>query len=102
MKTYLLLIFLLSFSNIVQENSLLPKVQPCERTPINHTFHEALTIGLDHVYNHRYSKALVLFDSLQQVFTNHPAPNFYIAAAYQNWMLSFRFNKFQKDLYENV
>ncbi|MFC1650757.1 hypothetical protein ACFL2X_04240 [Candidatus Latescibacterota bacterium] len=73
-----------------------------ERAPIDSTFHEALTIGVNHVSNDRYMMALALFDSLQQVFPHHPAPNFFIAATYQSWMLTYRFNKFQNDFYENI
>ncbi len=77
-------------------------VQPDERAPIDSTFHNVLTIGLNHCSNSRYMEALAIFDSLQQVFPQHPAPNFYKAATYQDWMLTYRFNKFQNDLYENV
>ncbi|KPJ65757.1 MAG: hypothetical protein AMJ43_10060 [Coxiella sp. DG_40] len=102
MNTKFLFVFFLSFYIMLQANNKLPMAQSDERAPIDTTFHEVLTKGLNHVYNDRYSEALVIFDSLQQIFPNHPAPNFYIAATYQNWMLSFRFNKFQNDLYENA
>ena len=77
-------------------------VQSNERAPIDSTFQKALTIGVNHISNNRYIEALALFDSLQQVFPHHPAPNFYIAATYQSWMLTYRINKFQNDFYENT
>ncbi|MFC1650556.1 hypothetical protein ACFL2X_03200 [Candidatus Latescibacterota bacterium] len=76
--------------------------QPVEKAPIDSTFHKALTIGVDHVSNDRYEEALAIFVSLQKDFPHHPAPNFFIAATYQSWMLSYRFNKFQNDFYENI
>jgi len=79
-----------------------PANQPDEKAPIDSTFHEALTTGLNHTSNNRYLEALALFDSLQQVFPHHPAPYFYKAATYQSWMLTYRLTKFQNDLYENV
>ena len=102
MKIKVLFVACFSYFTMLQVNNKLPIVQPDEKAPINHIFHKALTTGLDHVYNGRYNRALVIFDSLQQLYPNHPAPNFYKAAAYQNWMLSFRFNKFQNELYENA
>jgi len=94
--------FFISFYIMLLVNNKLSMVKPDERAPIDSTFHEVLTKGLNHVYNDRYSEALVVFDSLQEIFPNHPAPNLYKAATYQYWMLSFRFNKFQNDLYENA
>ena len=76
--------------------------QPDQKTPVDPIFHEALSIGLDHVSNNRFSEALAIFDSLQEVYPHHPAPNFYIAATYQSWMLTYRRNNFQNDFYENT
>jgi tetratricopeptide (TPR) repeat protein len=73
-----------------------------ERAPVDTTFHEALVTGLNHVTNNRFIEALAIFDSLQQAFPDHPAPNFHIAATYQSWMLTYRFNKFYDELFENA
>jgi tetratricopeptide (TPR) repeat protein len=78
------------------------KVPIENRAPIDSLFHNDLVMGLDFVANGYFSEALALFDSLEKVFPNQPGPNFYKAATYQNWMLSFRFNKFQDKLYENA
>jgi hypothetical protein len=102
MKIRSLFAFFIFFCTMLQVNSQLPMVQPDEKTPIIPIFHDALTRGLIHVHNSRYSEALAIFDSLQQTFPNRPAPYFYKAATYQDWMLTFRFNKFQNDLYENA
>ncbi len=75
--------------------------QTDEKAPIDSTFHKELTIGLDHVSNSRFREALAIFDSMEKVFPHHPAPNFYKAATYQSWMLTYRINKFQNELYEN-
>lgn len=100
MKLSFVFILFLNFIFLVHDK--LPTVQPDERAPIDDTFHKELTIGLNHVSNNRFIKALAIFDSLQQVFPDHPAHNFHKAATYQSWMLTFRFNKFQDDLYENA
>lgn len=70
--------------------------------PIDSTFHKELSQGLKLVDNARYSEAILVFDSLEQVFPDHPAPNFFKAATYQNWMLTFRINTFQNVFYENT
>ncbi len=54
------------------------------------------------VYEDRFAESIALFDSLQIHHPEHPAPYFYKAAAYQTWMTSFRFNKYQKEHEENV
>ncbi len=90
----------ISFDSI--DNSQHLNAQPDERAPIDSVFHVELTKGVDYVTNNRFKEALILFDSLEQHFPNHPAPNFYIAATYQSWMLTYRFNNFQNELYENA
>ncbi|GAJ20498.1 unnamed protein product, partial [marine sediment metagenome] len=45
-----------------------PVAKADERAPIDSTFQETLTIGINHVSNNRYREALALFDSLQNVF----------------------------------
>jgi hypothetical protein len=76
--------------------------QPGDRAPIDSTFHDALTVGSELVLGNQYVKAIAFFDSLEQLYPDHPAPNFYKAATYQKWMLTYRFSKFQDDLYENA
>ncbi|OQY27553.1 MAG: hypothetical protein B6244_10250 [Candidatus Cloacimonetes bacterium 4572_55] len=80
----------------------IPDVEPGERAPIDSTFHESLSLGLEYVFSEQYERAVALFDSLQKVFPDHPAPYFYMAATYQSWMSSYRFSKFQPELEENV
>lgn len=83
-------------------HSELPTTPPDGRAPIDSIFHDALVIGSELVLNNHYLEALAFFDSLEQNFPNHPAPNFYKAATYQKWMLTYRFSKFQDDLHENA
>ena len=70
--------------------------------PIDSLFHQPVSQGLHYIYSDRYEAAVALFDSLQLLHPNHPAPYFYKAVAYQNWMLNFRINKFQNVMEENV
>ncbi|MCB0258460.1 MAG: hypothetical protein KDH97_09025 [Calditrichaeota bacterium] len=80
----------------------LPKVPPGVLAPVDTLFDLPLTRGLGLVYQDRYEEAAALFDSLQQVYPDHPAPFFYKAAVYQAWMSSYRFSDFQEALEENV
>ncbi len=96
------LFFIATIFSTAQAKPNLPEVKPGEMAPVDSIFDEPLSKGLVYVFSDRYEEAVALFDSLQQVFPDHPAPYFYQAAAYQCWMSSYRFNKFQKELEENV
>jgi tetratricopeptide (TPR) repeat protein len=99
-KTFLVLALLFNVEFLFSpENSI---AFAAERAPADPTFHEALVTGLHHVANNRFHQALAVFDSLERAFPQHPAPNFHKAATYQSWMLTYRFNKFQNELYENA
>lgn len=80
----------------------LPEVPPTARAPVDTLFHGPLDRGIKLVYQDRFPEAILLFDSLQEVFPHHPAPYFYRAATYQSWMSSYRFNKFQAQLEADV
>ena len=80
----------------------LPEVEPGERAPIDSTFDEPLSRALDYVYSTHFDKAITLLDKLKKAYPDHPAPYFYIAATYQMWMSSYRFNEFQEELEENI
>ncbi len=95
-------VFILFFRLIFPIHNELYSGQSDQRAPIDSTFHNELTIGLNQVSNNRFIEALALFDSLQQVFPHHPAPYFYKAATYQSWMLTYRFNKFHDEFQENA
>lgn len=80
----------------------IPDAEPGERAPGDEKFDEPLLQGIEYVFSDRYEEALALFDSLTTLYPSHPAPYFYKAATYQSWMSSYRFNKFQPELEENV
>ncbi len=101
-KAILLFLLIIIFSFAATAKDTLPNVPPTIRAPIDSLFHEPLSRGLNLVYRDRFEESIVLFDSLQQAFPDHPAPYFYRAAAYQTWMSSYRFNKFQKELEADV
>lgn len=61
-------------------------------------FHDALTAGQALVIHDRYEAAVAHFDSLRRRHPGHPAPHFYLAAVYQNWMATFRFNTYRDTL----
>jgi tetratricopeptide (TPR) repeat protein len=98
------LFLILSFWAFSFAKDELPKVAPDARAPVD-TYFECpfeLERGIQLVYQDRFQEAITLFNSLQQAFPNHPAPYFYRAATYQSWMSSYRFNRFQSQLEENV
>ena len=97
---YILSFVLLSFD--VSPKDMLPEVPDSIRAPVDSFFHEPLLRGITMVYRDEYEESIALFDSLQQAFPDHPAAYFYRAAAYQTWMSSYRFNKFQKELESDV
>lgn len=96
------LTFLFFLTTIAVAEDALPVVPTNELAPTDSLFHKPLSQGIRLVYADNYEQALAIFDSLQAVFPDHPAPYFYKAATYQTWMSSFRFNAYQKELEENV
>jgi tetratricopeptide (TPR) repeat protein len=98
------LFLILSFWVFSFANDELPKVPPDARAPVDTYFDCPLKLerGIQLVYEDRFQEATTLFNRLQQAFPNHPAPYFYRAAAYWSWMSSYRFNKFQSQLEEDV
>lgn len=102
MRVKTLLVFVLLLKVEFLFNNQVSILLAADRAPVDVTFHKALTRGLNYVANNCFIEALVFFDSLQQAFPDHPAPYFYKAATYQGWMMTYRFNKFQNELYENA
>ncbi len=99
---WLALFFIISGPYSVQARTDIPKAAEGVRAPADKRFDEPLARGLDYVFSDQYELASALFDSLQKTNPDHPAPFFYKAATLQSWMSSYRFNKFQKELEENV
>ena len=65
-------------------------------------FFDAVSPGMNLVLHDRYKEGLLVFEEIQKTYPDHPAPHFFKAAAYQSYMSSFRLNRFQKELEENV
>lgn len=80
----------------------LPAVPAEVIAPPDPLFDRVVARGIELTFNDHYEESLALFDSLVQAYPNHPAPYFFRSATYQNWMSSYRFNKFQKEVEENV
>lgn len=98
----LLLLLVSAFSNGALAKDQLPKLPEGTRATKDSIFHAPLARGIQMVYEDRFIESIALFDSLKLQHPEHPAPYFYKAAAYQTWMTSFRFNKYQQELEENV
>ena len=65
-------------------------------------FDEPASRGINLVFNGHFRESMQIFNELLPRYPNHPAPNFFKAAAYQVWMNNYRLNIFQKDLEQNI
>ena len=65
-------------------------------------FNDSVLRGIELAFNDQIGESLVIFERLELTYPDHPAPHFFKAAAYQSYMSSFRINRFQKELEENV
>ena len=65
-------------------------------------FHGPVSRGIRLVFNGRFKESMVIFDRLLLKYPDHPAPNFFKAAAYQIWMSNYRVNRFQRELEDNI
>lgn len=79
-----------------------PDVAPGAVASNNPIFHDPLSRGIELIFNDQYEEGLAIFDRLQRTYPDHPAPYFFRAATYQNWMSSIRVKRFEKELEENV
>ncbi|MBW2064847.1 MAG: hypothetical protein JRJ03_07895 [Deltaproteobacteria bacterium] len=68
-------------------------------TPV---FHAYLSRGIDLIFNERYEESLSIFDRVQKMYPGHPAPYFFKAASYQDWMSNYRNKRFMKELEQNI
>jgi tetratricopeptide (TPR) repeat protein len=85
-----------------QIHETVPQVPPDDISPADSVFDSPLMKILQLSYIDEFEAALVILDSLIIQHPHHPAPYFFKAAIYQNWMSVYRFNKFQAELEENV
>ncbi|HFE62816.1 MAG TPA: hypothetical protein ENK14_00175 [Caldithrix sp.] len=99
--TFLLMVVFIN-SSPAGVGDKLPVVTAEAIAPPDPLFDRVVARGIELTFNDRYEESLALFDSLVQAYPNHPAPYFFRSATYQNWMSSYRFNKFQKEVEENV
>ncbi len=98
----LLILATLQFSYSKELSDIVPDVPPDAISSKDPLFHEEVLRGIQLTFNDNYKDALVIFDSLITEHPDRPAPYFFKAAAYQNWMSSFRISTFQKEVEENV
>jgi tetratricopeptide (TPR) repeat protein len=96
---FFLIIIKLSIADMSDQ---VPVVDTGAKSPPDPLFDDAVSRGIALTFNDQFQEASVLFDSLKQEYPDHPAPYFFKAATYQNWMSSYRFNNFQKELEENI
>ena len=79
-----------------------PNVKPDSLSLPDPIFHDIVSRGINMVFDEQYAKSLSIFRELEEMYPNHPGPNFFKAATYQSWMSNFRINDFQQELEENV
>jgi len=79
-----------------------PRGESKSVSSVSPLFHHSISRGIDLVFSERYQESLRIFERLERKYPDHPAPYFFKAAAYQNWMSSFRTKQFQNELERNV
>jgi tetratricopeptide (TPR) repeat protein len=79
-----------------------PEVAADAITPPDPIFDEPASRGINLVFNGHFRESMEIFNGLLTKYPNHPAPNFFKAAAYQVWMNNYRLNLFQTDLEKNI
>jgi tetratricopeptide (TPR) repeat protein len=94
--------FVLGSSALGQVIDGIPHVTPGAVGPADPIFDDAVTRGIQLVYNDQYEASLVIFNDLQARYPNHPAPYFFKAASYQSHMNSLRTSRYDKELEENI
>ncbi|MBW1998480.1 MAG: hypothetical protein JRJ29_11020 [Deltaproteobacteria bacterium] len=87
------------FSRITDRVPDVGQNMPAAHTPV---FHVSLSRGIELIFNGRYEEGLTIFDRLQRMYPEHPAPYFFKAAAYQDWMSNYRTKRFTKELKQNI
>ncbi|GAB4330250.1 MAG: hypothetical protein Kow0037_05900 [Calditrichia bacterium] len=107
MKVYYLFLMLglLAFSSPVFSQKIhetLPVVPPGGLSPPDPLFDSVVSRGIELTFNDHYEESLALFDSLVQIYPDHPAPYFFRAASFQNLMNTYRINIYQNQLESNV
>ncbi len=99
---FLLIILFMGIPGRSQITDDIPKVADDAISPADPFFDKEVLRGINLTFGDRFEESLAIFDSLIKIFPNHPAPYFFKAAAYQNWMSAYRFNKFQDKVEYNV
>lgn len=69
---------------------------------IDSAFHQSVSRALTLAYTDRYEEAVATIDTLVAAHPTHPAPSFFKAFIYQNWMLNYRLNRYEKELEESA
>ncbi len=65
-------------------------------------FHDVILRGIEFLNHDNYESALETFENLKERHPRHPAPHFFKAVAYQQWMTTFRLKRYQKEMEENI
>jgi tetratricopeptide (TPR) repeat protein len=65
-------------------------------------FHDVILRGIEFLEHDNYESALETFENLKERHPRHPAPHFFKAVAYQQWMTTFRLKRYQKEMEENI
>jgi tetratricopeptide (TPR) repeat protein len=79
-----------------------PEVAGDAITPPDPIFDEVASQGIHLVFNGHFRECMEIFNGLLPKYTDHPAPYFLKAAAYQVWMGNYRLNLFQTELEKNI
>lgn len=79
-----------------------PNVSSGAEPAVSPEFHDVILRGIEFLNHDNYESALETFENLKERHPRHPAPHFFKAVAYQQWMTTFRLKRYQKEMEENV
>ena len=96
--------FIVMFSTPASSDILdsVPEVAADAVTPPDPIFDKAASRGIHLVFNGHFRECMEIFNGLLPKYSDHPAPYFLKAAAYQVWMNNYRLNLFQTELEKNI
>ena len=81
---------------------IVPVVPPGAVSLCDPRFDEPISRGIYLTFIDQHEKSVQLFDCLHNAYPHHPAPYFFKAAAYQDWMSTFRTIRYEEKLVHNI
>lgn len=88
-----------AFCNVIDTVPVVPPGGVALRDP---QFDGPISRGVDLTFTDQYEESVQIFDRLRKAYPQHPAPYFFLAAAYDDWMTAVRTNRFEEQAAQNI